>query len=669
MQTYQLLQRWTRNGKGPVPLCDKMDNLQVSVPGNTINELVQHWGCVPENKTPAFVSVDSRGTRCEISRADVLHFSKRFAERLRRLGIQKGHIVCNTLPNSLERVVCEFGILFAGASSMNGQLLRSDGEDFLESLRAAQCFAVITDSTLLKGAWDILSKVVPPGTENNVQSDTLPHLRRIIFCQRNRSDVEKDFLSSLENNSLPEYIANVNASDLATVMTTSGSTGYSKLVKLTHSNICHFGAQVKAIEDMTPGTRFINCAPMGWAGGYPQWYLSCGVTRYFVDLHDGIIENLPLLIWRTIVMEKIEYGFLSPMYVSSICSNQSLWKDVPWKPRTLCLAGQPVKQSHLEIIGKLCESVDVNYGTTECNLVTTHRIIDPSEFKDTCAGYPGYGVQIKIVDQYKNELPQGETGEVLLWSPSLCSGYMSNEDANRKAFTEDGWFCTDDSGYFGQDGKLYLQGRQSDSIHRGAYILYPCWLENKLKAVPGIKDVIVVPVPDPVLHNEICACVVVDGLKGVVAGTVENSDSSSVPVTSNDHSDIDEVDNVCVKEVFPSLIRKGEQAQKTFDKIRLQGQSKSLSMSYNKTLVKPIVDDTVHTHSCNTQLQQNLDLVQLEKQLRLYADSIEMLHKSDAMRLVPKYYVFMGKYPLTDTGKTSRKEIKILAASALHLSP
>ena len=379
-----------------------MDNDKVTVPGNTITELIQHWGCGPGNNTPAFVSVDSRGTRRQISRSEVMHFSKRFAERLRMLGIQKGHIVCNTLPNSLERVVCEFGILFAGASSMNGQLLRSDGEDFLESLRISRCIAVITDPTLLKGAWGILSKEVPLGSVDCVESEILPHLQRVIFCQRNESDPKQDFLYSLQDTFLPEFSANVNATDLATVMTTSGSTGYSKLVKLTHSNICHFGIQVKAIEDLTPGTHFINCAPMGWAGGYPQWYLSCGVTRYFVDMHGGHIENLSYLIWRTIVEEKIEYGFLSPMYVSAICSNQSLWQDASWKPRTLCLAGQPVKQSHLEIIGKLCESVDINYGATECNLITTHRIRDPSQFTDTCAGYPGYGVQIKIVDQYRN---------------------------------------------------------------------------------------------------------------------------------------------------------------------------------------------------------------------------------------------------------------------------
>lgn len=651
-----------------------MDNHQVSVPGSTITEIIQHWGNVSDNDTPAFVSVDSTGKKQQLSRSEIMHFSKRFAGRLRVLGIQKGHIVCNTLPNSLERVVCEFGILFSGATSMNGQLLRSDGEDFLESLRSSQCIAVIVDSTLKKGAWHILSKFVGHVSEGCIHSEALPHLQRVVLCERNEVDIVSDFLSSLRDPSLPEYVADINPSDLATVMTTSGSTGYSKLVKLTHSNICHFSIQVKAIENMRPGTPFINCAPMGWAGGYPQWYLACGVTRYFVDMHNGqAVENLPFIIWRTIVSEKIEYGFLSPMYVNAMCCNESLWRDAPWKPRTLCLAGQPVKQSHLEIIGKLCESVDINYGATECNLITTHRIRDPSEFSDSCSGYPGYGVQIKIVDQYKNELPVGETGEVLLWSPALCAGYLSNESANRKAFTEDGWFCTDDSGYFGQDGKLYLQGRQSDSIHYGQYILYPSWLENKLKAVPGIKDVVVVPVPDPVLHNEICACVVVDGVEGIVAGHKNEKNATNNDLDSVDNSSVtpkSELLNNFIEDQsnkdFHSVISKSEKSQKIFDKIRIQGQSQTLSLSYNETRVKPVGVD--EGSQAGTHSQQNVDLDFYERELRKYADNLELLHKSDAMRLVPKYYVFMDKYPLTDTGKTSRKEIKSLAASVLNLN-
>lgn len=371
---------------------------EVTIPGKTVCELVEYWGSLDTNATPAFVSVFMNGKNRSLSRKEVLDLSRRFAYKLKELGIEKGLIVCNSLPNSLERVVCEFGIAFSGAASMNGQIFRTDGEDFLETLKNSKCAAVILDPSIPLGARRLLLNEVPVGCENDVQSQLLPHLKHIIACIRDDTNPCNDFITSLKNSSLPQYAADVSPSDMVTVLTTSGTTGYSKLVRFTHANICGFGIQVKAIEPMRSGDHFINIAPMGWAGGYPQWYLSCGVTRYFFDMHDGPIPDVASAIWKTIVQEKIVYGFINPYYVKSIVSNTSLWKNSHWKPKYLCLAGQPVKQETLGIIGKLCDAVDINYGMTECNLVATHRIVDPSSYIDNCVGYPGYDVQIKIVD-------------------------------------------------------------------------------------------------------------------------------------------------------------------------------------------------------------------------------------------------------------------------------
>lgn len=370
---------------------------EVTVPGNTVLELIEYWGSTSDSDIAAFVSIDASGRKRAVSRKEVLDLSKRFAHRLNAYDIQKGSIVSNTLPNSLERVICEFGILFSGASSINGQILRSDGEDFLEALKTSRCVAVILDPNVPKSARQVLLREVPVGCEDSVQSERLPDLRKLIICARDDADGENDFINSLRNSHLPQFRADVHPDDLATVMTTSGSTGYSKLVKHSHADICHFGKQVKAIEPLPSGAHFINSAQLGWAAGYPQWYLSCGVTRYFIDVHNGPPADVPSTLWRIMVEEKIDYGFLTPMFVNAILT-KSPWETAEWKPKILCLAGQPIKKVHMNIIGKLCDAVDVNYGMTECNLVTTHRIVDPSTYVDGCAGYPGYGVKIKIVD-------------------------------------------------------------------------------------------------------------------------------------------------------------------------------------------------------------------------------------------------------------------------------
>lgn len=367
----------------------------VTIPGETIPELVEYWGSV-ESDTPAFVSIHADGSRRTLSRKEVVDCSKRFAYKLRSLGVKSGDVVCNTLPNSLERVICEFGIQFAGATSLNGQILRSDGVDFFESLRKSNCTYVIIDSGVEKGT----NKFMFHKSDGKFILRVTEFERiTIILSSRNDSKPDKDFITTMKSD-LPGFSTKVSPHDLATIMTTSGSTGYSKLVKHSQANICHFCKQVKSIEPLPSGSKFLNCAQLGWAAGYPQWYLGCGVTRYFIDIHAGPPDDIPSLLWNIIVQEKIDYGFLSPMFVNAILTNCP-WQEAKWRPKVLCLAGQPIKKELMGVIGKLCDAVDVNYGMTECNVVTTHRVVEPEHYTDGCAGYPGYGVELKVVDAHK----------------------------------------------------------------------------------------------------------------------------------------------------------------------------------------------------------------------------------------------------------------------------
>ena len=189
----------------------------------------------------------------------------------------------------------------------------------------------------------------------------------------------------------------------------------------------------------------------------------------------------------------------------------------------------------------------------------------------------------------------GSKGIVLVKGFTVTEGYLNNDVATQAAFTEDGWYFTNDAGYLGQDGHLYVMGRESDCIMKGSYILYPIWLENDLQSVAEVEEVAVVPVPDPVLHHEICACVVVKGIEGVIAGTLHNqTNDSKVPADGD-------------------------------------------------------------------------GLVSLEARLRQHADSLTVLSRKDLMEMAPKYYVFMGRFPVTNTGKVMRKELTRLATHSLNL--
>jgi acyl-CoA synthetase (AMP-forming)/AMP-acid ligase II len=160
------------------------------------------------------------------------------------------------------------------------------------------------------------------------------------------------------------------------------------------------------------------------------------------------------------------------------------------------------------MLGQLCQSVDINYGTTECGVIATCHVTDPALYEDGLTGPPAVGVEVRVVGEAGQDVAQGVTGQFYARSPALHAHYVDNPEAEEKNFTPDLWFRTDDVGFVRPDGQLVHLGRRSDAITRGAYLCYPSWLESLLRRGPGVKDVCVVPVPDPVLHHEICACVV-----------------------------------------------------------------------------------------------------------------------------------------------------------------
>ena len=101
-------------------------------------------------------------------------------------------------------------------------------------------------------------------------------------------------------------------------------------------------------------------------------------------------------------------------------------------------------------------------------------------------------------------------GHILVKGPHMMRGYLHDPRATAEAFTRDGFFRTGDVGRLDRRGHLSVEGRGSDAIMRGAYIFYPSWLEARIASCPGVSQVLVVGVPDPDVHEELCACVVLD---------------------------------------------------------------------------------------------------------------------------------------------------------------
>ncbi|XP_048252812.1 3-[(3aS,4S,7aS)-7a-methyl-1,5-dioxo-octahydro-1H-inden-4-yl]propanoyl:CoA ligase-like [Haliotis rufescens] len=473
----------------------------------TIPDRICFWG-ETEPDMPAFIFWSKYG-RYVLSRGDVLDLSSRFAFRLTEHGVQPGDVVCIALPNCPERVVVDFGVHLAGGVSMNGQILRSDGQDIIESMRKAKCKTLVIDPNQENGAWGICSRIFKVVSDGKYSSDikcaNVPSLKNVAYCKTKKPECE--FLRSLP--SCNRYVNNkMNPSDVAQIFTTSGSSGYTKLVQHSHKAILTMGKML--LEMAGAKGRYeksiYTSAPLGWVGGYPIYFLYAGLQRVLIDDSVGVITDNHQFTWNVICQEDIKLAHLSSFQIVSIFKQRDMWESKSHKLHTILTGGQPLKKGCLEPIGQLTDAVCNIYGSTEMGLINGFIFNDEnvSDFKENIAGFAAAGVDVKIVDSNMAEVKTEAHGEIIVRSENTTKGYYGD---THSSFLPDGWFRTGDVGYEDARGCLFVEGRSSDAIMHGPYILYPTWLEEKLAKCPGIKQTFIVPIPDKVLHHEICACV------------------------------------------------------------------------------------------------------------------------------------------------------------------
>jgi long-chain acyl-CoA synthetase len=134
------------------------------------------------------------------------------------------------------------------------------------------------------------------------------------------------------------------------------------------------------------------------------------------------------------------------------------------------------------------------FGMTETTMaITTNR---PGENqKIGSVGLPYEGVEIRIVGDTGEDLPDGEVGEIVIRTPSLMKGYLNRPEDTARV-VKDGWYFSADMGYRDLDGYIYIVGRMSDMIIKGGYNIYPAEIEGVILELEEIAEAAVVGVPD-----------------------------------------------------------------------------------------------------------------------------------------------------------------------------
>ncbi|KAK7104989.1 3-[(3aS,4S,7aS)-7a-methyl-1,5-dioxo-octahydro-1H-inden-4-yl]propanoyl:CoA ligase-like [Littorina saxatilis] len=286
----------------------------------TLLEALQYWSRTLGD-APAFIFRDSRHGRHVLTWNKLYTLSGRFAAILRERAVSRGHLVVNTLTNSPERVVSELAILLSGAASVNGQCHLADGSDLLRTLRVSRAAAILVDPDVPDSPWHVLKHHVTVDDDDSVTSESLPDLRKAVFVRRVEVKGQEDFLAHLETRTEWFQADDVTPDDTVTVFTTSGTTGFSKLVVYTHGQFLNIWNLEGSMADtvVLPGEKFFSTAPLGWIGGYVGLTVLQGATRVLCDVRaGGAPRDMPGFIWRSLQEEHCRRASFAPMLLTRL---------------------------------------------------------------------------------------------------------------------------------------------------------------------------------------------------------------------------------------------------------------------------------------------------------------------------------------------------------------
>jgi acyl-CoA synthetase (AMP-forming)/AMP-acid ligase II len=149
------------------------------------------------------------------------------------------------------------------------------------------------------------------------------------------------------------------------------------------------------------------------------------------------------------------------------------------------------------------------YAMTEASHQMTSNPLPPAVHKPGKVGR-GVNVDVAVMDEAGNLLPQGTAGEVVIRGPNVTRGYHNNPDANAAAFTN-GWFRTGDRGVLDTEGYLTLIGRIKELINRGGEKISPLEIDAVLLSHPAVAEAASFGAPDAKYGEEVHAVVVLKG--------------------------------------------------------------------------------------------------------------------------------------------------------------
>jgi len=413
-----------------------------------------------------------------LSYARLDELSARVAGWLRERGLQPGEPVGIMLPN-----VPQFPVFYYGALRAGGTVVPMN-----PLLKAREVSHYLGDSgARLVLAWETTAGEAQAGAETAGATAVI---------------IDGATLDAAGEWPAAPDVARRADDDTAVILYTSGTTGTPKGAELTHANMRR-NASVTAttLLGLGPEDVVMGCLPLFHSFGQ-----TCGlnaavqsgacltlIPRFSAAQALRVIERD-----RVTVFEGVPTMYVGLLHEAAGAPDTSTLR--------LCVSGGaalPVEVLH-GFEAAYGAVILEGYGLSETSPVATFNRRDHR--KPGSIGLPIEGVELRLVSESGDDVPDGEVGEIAIRGHNVMKGYRGRPEATAAAISG-GWFRTGDLARADEEGFYYIVDRKKDMIIRGGYNVYPREIEEVLYEHPAVLEAAVIGVPHASLGEEVAAAV------------------------------------------------------------------------------------------------------------------------------------------------------------------
>jgi acyl-CoA synthetase (AMP-forming)/AMP-acid ligase II/thioesterase domain-containing protein/acyl carrier protein len=423
-----------------------------------------------------------------LSFGDLERHVRRIGAQLHSAGIGSGSRVGIALQRGPEAALLNVAICCtATVLPFNPNLPPADLQEELKRVRP--------DAVVLPGDAAIPDWVTASG-------DDFAHFR----ATRAISSFEEVALEQVRPMRRPKPPGQVTAQSRAAIFRTSGTTGPSKRVPVTHENLIEMAKKMERWLGLTPADRSACIMPIYYNAGFKATLLAplligCSVAlpastsphdfdQWLSELRPTWLTGATTFLRALVEKLNTRSGEMPSHSLRFVLSTASYLPE----------------STRIELEHLLATPVVEFYGLCEAGMMTAPAL-PPEEARPGSVGRVPEG-ELAIRDDQGDFLRPGLTGQVMLRGPSVMPGYLFDDIDGVPSGLRDGWLTTGDVGRIDEDGFLTIVGRTKEIINRGGEKIAPYDVEKALLCHPSVREAAAFAVPHSRLGENVGAAVV-----------------------------------------------------------------------------------------------------------------------------------------------------------------